>query len=73
MYTKEEAQAMLPKVGEWRWEIPSVKVEIGAPVPQRCRVVYVNLAHLWYMVQFEDGFRESYKVPRTYPGEGASV
>ena len=68
MMTKEEVRAMLPEVGDTRWEIPTVRVDKGSgPVPQQCRVVEVNRAHLWYTVQFENGFRESYKVPRLKP------
>lgn len=68
MMTINEARDLLPKVGDTRWEIPSVSVDKGpSPTPQRCRVVEVNRAHLWYMVQFENGFRECYKVPKLKP------
>lgn len=68
MMTMEEVRGLLPEVGDTRWEIPSVRVDQGPkPVPQQCRVVEVNRAHLWYTVQFENGFRESYKVPKLKP------
>ena len=65
--TKEEVQSLLPKVGYRLLEVPSW--ELGGrehhPVPQRCQVVYVNVPHLWYTVRFENGIRESIKLPRT--------
>lgn len=68
MMTVNEARALLPKVGDTRWETPSVRVDKGPkPAPQRCTVVEVNRAHLWYTVKFENGFRESYKVPKLKP------
>jgi hypothetical protein len=38
--------------------------------PQRCVVVAVHPGHLWYTVQFENGIRESYKVPKSKPSYG---
>ena len=68
----DEARAELPKLGEVRWECPVV-AETQAHLstkPQRCVVVDVRPAHLWYTVQFDNGFRESYKVPRGRSGSG---
>lgn len=71
--------AMLPKVGEHRMERPTIDENTrtqGSPhqnAPQPCVVIEVNRAHLWYTVQFENGFRESYKVPKLrdpIPGGG---
>lgn len=70
---KYKVQHLLPKVGDHRWEIPTVmKDGTGKeqPKPQRCIVVAVNHAHLWYLVQFENGFRESYKLPKVKPSNG---
>ena len=75
--TKEEAQALLPKVGDERMEYPTVDDTPGHTLPKepkRCTVVAVYPAHLWYIVQFENGVRESYKVPNikpTSPGGGS--
>lgn len=67
-FTKEEARAQLPKVGDVRYEIMSmgkVSFSYQNTEPLRCVVVYVNPEHLYYTVQFRNGFRESFKVPRT--------
>ena len=67
-FTKEEARAMLPRVGDVRYEVMTLD-KIGgtaqATEPLRCVVVYVHPGHLYYTVQFRNGFRESFKVPRT--------
>jgi hypothetical protein len=73
--SKEEVRAMLPKVGDVRWERPVVADGIGhilAGKPRKCTVVYVHEEHLWYTVQFENGIKESYKMPRAkqYGGGG---
>jgi hypothetical protein len=76
LITKEQAQAQLPKLGDVRMEHPTIDESTpsrGSVVlnpPQRCVVVEVNAEHLWYTVQFENGFRESYKVPRIKAGDG---
>lgn len=68
MMTVNDARSLLPEVGDVRWEIPTVRADKDPlPHPQRCAVVEVNREHLWYMVQFENGFRECYKVPRLKP------
>lgn len=67
MMTVSEARSLLPNVGDVRWEIPTVKADKGSNPAARCRVVEVNRAHLWYTVEFENGFRESYKVPKLKP------
>ena len=67
MMTRNEARQLLPKVGDVREEIPTYSKAAGvpAPPPQKCVVVYVNTAHLWYRVRFIDtGLHECYKVPR---------
>lgn len=62
---RAELQRLLPKVGDQRWEIPTITEGNGyAKEPQRCVVIEVNPAHFWYTVKFENGFRESYKVPK---------
>lgn len=67
MFSKDELRAMLPKVGDIRTETPTVFATSGLTEalrkPQRCRVVLVNREHFWYTVQFENGFRETYKLP----------
>lgn len=69
MLTVKTAQDLLPKVGERRWERPTIDETSGHNLafnrqPQRCTVVEVNAEHLWYTVQFDNGIRESYKVPK---------
>lgn len=32
--------------------------------PQRCTVIEVNRVNLWYLVEFENGIRETYKMPK---------
>lgn len=63
---KYEAAELLPRVGDIRLEVPTITDEGRAQLkkPQRCVVVEVNSAHLWYRVEFDNGFRESYKVPK---------
>jgi hypothetical protein len=76
MLTVESAQALLPKIGDVRWERPTIdestpsRGSVMLNPPQRCVVVEVNAEHLWYTVQFENGIRESYKVPRIKAGDG---
>lgn len=66
MMTKEEVRALLPKVGDRRMEVPTIlRDKSYSREPRPCVVVYVNRAHMWYTVQFENGTRESYKPPRT--------
>ena len=68
-----ELQALLPKLGEKRMERPTIdettpsRGTIQYTKPQRCVVVGVHPEHLWYTVQFENGIRESYKVPKCRP------
>ena len=63
--TLDDARAQLPRVGDRRMEIPTIADGSGYnEKPQPCVVIEVNEAHLWYIVRFENGFRESYKVPR---------
>lgn len=69
--SKEALQAMLPKVGDRLIRRPtmnnSLSFSVAPPLP--CVVVYVNAERLWYLVQFERGYRQAYKVP----GGGADV
>ena len=70
---KTNLRAQLPRVGDIRWETQTMDKDGGfKPVPQRCKVIAVNLAHLWYLVQFENGFRECYKVPGPKTAGGAA-
>lgn len=65
--SRAELQALLPKVGDRRMEVPTIDDTTGVTntkASQRCVVVAVHPGHLWYTVQFENGFRESYKVPK---------
>lgn len=70
----EEARAQLPKLGEVRMERPTIdestpsRGSIQYTNPQRCVVVDVRPEHLWYTVEFENGIRESYKVPKLRSG-----
>ena len=72
--SKEKARLLLPKVGDKRMERPTISEttntigSIQQNDPQPCVVVLVHPGHLWYMVQFENGIRESYKVPK-YGGD----
>lgn len=67
--TKEEVRDLLPKVGERRKEVPTILQGEGYNREARpCVVVYVNRKNMWYTVQFENGIRESYKLPRTGGG-----
>ena len=71
---KYEVKRMLPHVGDQRMEIPTItEGKKYSDKPQRCVVVEVNQAHMWYTVQFENGFRESYKLPKIKPGSGGPV
>lgn len=72
MMTMEEVRGLLPEVGDTRWEIPTIDetsavCQEAAKKAQRCTVVAVNTAHLWYEVEFENGFRECYKLPKVKP------
>lgn len=65
--TIKKARSLMPKVGETVMEIPTVVLWAGTnvfPQPQPARVIWTNPAHRWYLVQFENGFRECYKVPK---------
>lgn len=65
LISQEELLAMLPKMGEQRMETPTLsKMQSGPEArPQPCKVVYIHPDHLFYTVEFENGIRESYKVP----------
>lgn len=65
--TFEQARALRPKVGDRMRRVPvGLKDQMLKASPAWCEVVYVNVPHLWYTVQFQEKgnrFRESYKVP----------
>lgn len=62
---RSEVLALLPIVGTERMEIPAARdYKDENPVPKPCMVVYANIVHLWYMVEFLDGIRECYKAPK---------
>jgi len=64
--TKEEVRALLPQVGDRRVEVPTIQRDKSySRDPRPCVVVYVNRRRLWYMVEFENGVRECYKLPHT--------
>ncbi len=68
--TKEEVRAQMPKLGDVRWERPTVDETPGHTrqrEKQRCVVIEVQPEHFWYTVQFENGIRESYKLPKVKP------
>ena len=72
-FTIEEARAQMPKVGDVRWEVPTIDETIGHTVPKKPQkgvVVDVRPDRLWYTVRFENGIKESYKVPRLKPEGG---
>ena len=49
-----------PKIGERLMEKPFFGIDnLDAPIP--CTVTYVNEAHGYYTVQFDAGYRQSYK------------
>lgn len=69
------AERLLPNVGDTLMEVPTKEANfpgIGCSKmrPQKCRVVEVNRAHLWYRVQFENGHTECYKVPAVRDKDG---
>ena len=69
MMTKEEIRDQLPHVGDRRMEVPTILAEKSYnKEPRPCVVTYVNRRHLWYEVKFQDGTRESYKLPRIKEG-----
>jgi len=65
---KIDVRRQLPRVGDTRWEVMTLYRQHNGPEdadkPKRCTVIEVNYAHMWYMVQFENGFRECYKLPK---------
>ena len=74
--TKNQVRAQLPKVGDVRWERPTIDDKAGyyhQTEKQRCVVVEVQPEHFWYTVQFENGIRESYKLPRLKPSSQGGI
>lgn len=71
---KHEVLRLLPRVGDVRMEHFTIDKHGGiadVDKPQRCVVVEVNREHMWYRVQFENGFTECYKVPKLSQSGGA--
>lgn len=62
-YTRASAKKLLPKVGDRLIHTATVGDKILAPAPEECNVIFVHTAHLWYMVEYKNGFRECFKVP----------
>ena len=65
-YTREQAEQLLPAVGDHLMKVPSVLVPengVNKPIPRRCVVVEVNPFGLWYRVRFAAGYHECIKVP----------
>ena len=50
-----------PKIGERLMRKPELGYD-NIPDPIPCTVVYVNKAHVFYTVQFDAGYRQSYKL-----------
>lgn len=73
MMTVSEARSLLPNVGDVRMETPTTMKGEPSQNLQECTVVEVNRAHLWYTVEFNNGFRESYKVPKLKPREQGGI
>lgn len=73
---KEEVLRQLPKVGDKRMECPTIDESTGCNAthkPQSCKVIEVNTEHLWYRVEFENGIRETYKVPKVKTGPNGGL
>lgn len=66
---KDDARRMLPQVGDKRRETPTTVAEKDDRRARECEVVYVNERHLWYMVRYNSGICESFKVPRVRAGQ----
>lgn len=68
-YSVEEVRAQLPRVGDRLIERPIKGKANGicSSAEQPCTVVFVNTDKLWYTVQFDSGYRETFKLPK---GEG---
>lgn len=60
---KSEARARMPELGQIMRKIPSFrKGEMRIQKPKRCKVVQVHPGHLWYMVRYEDGMLECFRL-----------
>lgn len=64
-YSKEFLMAHLPRVGDELFKVPVIGKSLGicSGKMRRCKVIFVNREHLWYMVQFASGYREIFRVP----------
>lgn len=62
----EDVQAMLPKVGDRMTLTPTLHKSLGicTPRPREAVVVFVHPKHHWYMVRFDNGLRECFKLPQ---------
>ena len=68
---KDQVRELLPKIGDRLMEHPTTLIGTEAPPKRPCTVVAVHVAHLWYTVEFDNGLRESYKLPKiNYPKGG---
>lgn len=57
----DEASARLPNVGDRLQKRPEFSNSNVVNPLLWCTVVYVNSEHLYYTVQYDSGFRESFK------------
>lgn len=75
LLTPEFLQAKLPQVGDRLVEKPNLGKSLGCcdVSPRPCVVTYVNPEHLWYMVEFENGLRDCYKLPKLKFGPGGGL
>lgn len=68
---KEQVRALLPKVGDRVMERPFTFQGETDTSKRPCTVVEVHPDRFWYTVEFDNGLRESYKLPRaTYKPNG---
>lgn len=61
------ARASLPEVGEVLWVKPAYggfSKDFVFSKPRKATVILVHPAHLWFTVKYDNGIRESFKVPR---------
>lgn len=72
LLTPDEVRAALPCVGERLVKKPTYyhgflsRHDEARPKP--CTVVYVHRRNMWYTVEFDNGNRESYKLPEVKVG-----
>ena len=63
--TADTVREQLPQVGDKLYKVMETgrSFGLGNVAKSKCRVVYVNADHLWYMVEFPCGIRQGYKLP----------